>query len=499
MKNLQRWLLVLALLLFTLVGYWLWQRSSQQVRLTPIWVTGLQGGYTASPHLGNFNDDEVLDVIAAGGYEGQWGKVHLLDGKSGEPIWMQKFTDEPIFARPLLDTNGDGTVDVFVGCRRLNGDFTAHDGKTGEVLWSLKGSNKDAGIPSINFMNAIVLSDFDDDGVSELLLVQTGGQDELRIPAQLSVISGASGKILHQGTTPDQRECYCVPAYHRDEEGEWIVLGTGGETISGHLYKLRLPSLEVAWSVATPTPALGVAKSPANVSSTGPPSDAQREGFVDKSAPKGFVAAPLICDLERDKRWEVVAGVLDGDVLCVDFNSGKVRWTARAHQLVANYPTPLPGHFNGDDTLDLVLVMSKGRSSEYFNDHLIWVDGRNGKTIAQLTFPDHHINASTPLVLDLENDGRDEVAVLFNNAESPFDPVAEQLLAVVRCGDEEAEAVFVQRLPGFSVTTPAIADIDRDGQIDLLHTGSKGITRFEFALPLGAKTPIHQAEFRYGP
>ena len=486
-------------LLLVLFAWW-WFDLSRRPELSLVWEAHLEGGYTASPHFADFNNDGILDVVVAGGYEGHWGAVHVFDGQSGQAFWNAKFDDEPIMARPIVDVDRDGTLDVFVGCRRLHGDFVVHNGRNGRVLWTLQNANPSVELSSTNFVNAVPVSDLDGDGVTDVLVVQTGGQDELRIPGQLYLVSAATGSILHHAVTPDNRECYSIPAVLREDGEQWLIVGTGGETINGHVFKLMIPSLEEVWRIPTPKTAGGKARAILATEAktdSDTPVNTLKDGLVARDAPKGFVAGPLVCDLDQDGRHEIVAAVLDGGIMCLNAATGATIWTAKIDGLVANYPTPLPGQFCGDKSLDLVVIMSEGRSSEYQRDHLVWIDGSDGRVSAQLDFGKFQYGAATPLVLDVDEDGKDEVAMMFNNADGPFAPEVRQLFAICRVKNSGPTIYFQEIIEGFSITTPALADVDRDGQLDLLHTSNTGLKKYHLSFPKQAIAPIRYGEFRY--
>ena len=127
----------------------------------------------ASPALGFLNGDEVLDVVFASAASdgGVWhGTVWGLDISQdpGEVIWRFTTPDRVSSSPALADIDGDGAVDVVIGC--YDGNLYALRGTTdisaGDLLWSYP-------LGGMVWYNAPTLADLDGDGRLEILV--TGG------------------------------------------------------------------------------------------------------------------------------------------------------------------------------------------------------------------------------------------------------------------------------------------------------------------------------------
>ena len=192
--------------------------------------------------VSDLDGDGVGDVIIGRGVEDTRGALTALDGKTGEVLWNVATRDEVYSTTCLVDLNGDGIVDPLYGGRPFNNGLIAVDGSSGKKLWSLKLRNPSADFPMTNFNTPLVIPDQDGDGVDELLVTQSGGQDATRPPARLRLISGRTGRLLWTKRLPDNGESYSVPGILR-EGGKIVGLfaTSGGEQVAGHLFSLSFP------------------------------------------------------------------------------------------------------------------------------------------------------------------------------------------------------------------------------------------------------------------
>jgi hypothetical protein len=288
---------------------------SLAIRAETVWSTSLDFAGTSSPRAADLNGDGIEDVVIGTGVENRYGEVVALDGATGRILWSRRVLDEVVTTTPMLDVNRDGTADVFLGGRKRIRDVYALSGKDGQTLWRLTAANPDTRFPVINFISFLPVDDRNGDGLADLLVVQTGGADELRLAARFYVVDSASGSILASRVAPDGRESYSVPIFeHRAGEQAYLYAGTGGETLTGNLLKLRFPSFEEVW----------------------------RLGAVAR----GFVASPMLVDLETDGKRELVATGMNGGVYCVDAAGGRVRWAWRGRPFFT-YASPAVGALSG--------------------------------------------------------------------------------------------------------------------------------------------------------
>ena len=431
-----------------------------------IWTTRVAFVGTASPRVGDFNGDGFLDVVVGGGIELKEGSVTAVDGNTGNVLWQTDYPDEILITMPLLDVNGDDTVDVFVGGRHGTGDFYALSGVNGKTLWSLATSNPDVDLQPINFMNVLLVNDLDNDGMRDLIVVQTGGQDRLRIPGQIHFVNSVSGKILNTHTAPDSRECYSAPILFEDEPGTGdLYIGTGGETLRGNLLKLQFPSMNEAWRMS----------SEVSVPAGG-------NGSAIRLSGKGFVASPLLCDVDGNGRHDLIASAMNGTLYRIDAATGTPVWNL--HQSgYETYSSPTIGRFSNDESYDIVAAFSKGVFPKYEEARLSWVDGATGQVMHDVEFGKYQFNSSSPLVLDANGDGRDEVLITVTKESNPYADESKNKVIVFDGGASKQE-VFRLEFPGFSAATPCLVDLDDDNTLDMIHVYRDHVTRLGLTIDL---------------
>jgi outer membrane protein assembly factor BamB len=375
------------------------------VRAEVVWRIPLPEAGRSSPRALDADRDGTEDVVLGRGLEDHWGEVLALDGRTGRTLWSRRVADEVLSATPLEDVNGDGVPDVFAGGRtRLRG-VLALSGKDGSLLWSLVDANPGAAFLPVNFGGASLLDDRDGDGVRDLLVVQSGGKDSRRNAARYHVVSARSGKLLATHVARDGKESYAVPLYRERAGGAgelWI--GTGGETLSGNLLKLRYPSFEEVWRV----PALG----------------------------GGFIGSATLVDLDEDGAEEIVDTAMAGGVYRIDAASGRVAWTHR-EQPWWTYVSPAVGAFGRDGAPGIVAAFNRGVWPRSAAADVVWLDAATGAVLARRSFgdPTRFVGAS-PLVVDLDLDGLDEtLLVLSDEFLDPVRPGLRNRLVVFGRGD----------------------------------------------------------------
>src|SRR5204863_382325 len=143
---------------------------------------------------------------------------------------------------------------------------------------------------------------------------------------------------------------------------------------------------------------------------------------------------------------------------------GAVVWEA-PHPGYEVYSSPALGFFDGDDVPDVVTVVNRGVFPDYRKGaKVVWLDGRTGATLREA--PLGVASQSSPVVLDLDGDGFDEVIVA---SSARFAPDPADCTAVLAAFDGRTGArLFELKLPGRTSVTPAVGDVDGDGTLDLL-------------------------------
>lgn len=415
-------------------------------------------GSESSPRAADLNQDGILDIIIGAGenegYASDQG-ILALDGKSGEILWQQAAEDQMYGSAALYDITGDGVVDVFIGGRSPH--FKALDGKTGKVLWEYQFRYEQDPVlryARFNFNNAIVVPDQNHDGLSDLLTVNGGNSKaapysvENRYPGVMILFDSKTGNILAADTMPDRRETYMSPLCFSAVEGEapTIIFGTGGETISGNLYRVPLQAL------------LDRRLSDAMVL-------ASEDGH-------GFIAPPTVADITGDGYPDIIAISHKSTVFAIDGKSNQIRWRKQLPDTECSNSFAA-GYFTDDDTPDVFTFVSKGQWPNSTGTLQVMLDGKTG----EIAYMDSLgcTGFSSPVVYDLNRDGRDEAIISINEfdcgvgfaGESPS--VIENKLVAIDFFKRKVQTIDQSQRFKNIFTTPWIGDMDDDGYLDIVH------------------------------
>jgi outer membrane protein assembly factor BamB len=423
-----------------------------------VWSQSLPGlGSQSSPRATDLNGDGALDlVIGAGKNENQPSDQGILafDGITGRELWRQSSPDQVFGTATLYDVTGDGVDDVFIGGRSCH--FKAMDGTNGEIIWSYEYKYQDDPIlkhARFNFYSCVLTSDQSGDGLADLL-VQNGGNSKIgphveegRFPGVLMLMDSRSGAVIAADTMPDGKESYMTPLYFRQPDGEeYILFGSGGETIKGHLYLARLADL-VNRDLSSARPI------------------ATEEGH-------GFIAPPVLADITGDGYLDVAAISHASTVLAIDGRSWEEIWRRQIPNTESSNSLAV-GNFTGDDTPDFLAFVSKGVWPNNTGALHIALDGKDGSVVYEESLG--CTGFSSPVVYDLNGDGFDEAIISINeydcsrrfDDQSPLD-ITSKLIAV----DIHNRRVNpIDLRPTFKniFTTPWIGDLDQDGYLDIVH------------------------------
>ncbi|QHT71942.1 PQQ-binding-like beta-propeller repeat protein [Rhodocytophaga rosea] len=415
-------------------------------------------GSQSSPRAADLNDDGVLDmVIGAGKNEFQESEqgIIALNGKTGDILWQQTASDQVYGTATFYDISGDGVQDVFIGGRSPH--LKALDGKTGKVLWEYKYQFENDSIlqyARYNFYNLALVPDQNKDGFPELLTLNGGNakaepnSEENRFPGVLMVLDSKTGLVLAADTMPDGKESYMSPmCFAQPGSQEYhIIFGTGGETISGSLYMARLSDLmQRKLSAAT---------------------------ILATEKGHGFVAPPVLADISGDGFYDIVAISHGSTAFAINGRNHKLLWQRNIPGTESSNSFAV-GYFTNDKVPDFFTFVSKGVWPANTGTLQILLDGKDGHIAYQNNLGCSGF--SSPVVYDLNNDGRDEAIISINEYDcnrnlidkSSF-TVENKLLAI----DFNKQSVSpIDQTKGFKniFSTPWLGDIDGDGYLDIVH------------------------------
>jgi hypothetical protein len=422
------------------------------------WEKSLKGiGIFSSPRISDVNHDSVGDIIIGVGreeFKACDSAVVALNGKNGHILWHVSASDHIFTSAIFRDINGDGVEDIFMGGR--SAELMAIDGTSGKIMWRF--DRKQGRVRWFNFYNGQFIADQDNDGIEDIIIANGGNvlaapyETKHRHPGRLVIISGKSGKLISIATVPDGKETYMSPVLLRRSDGDYDVLfGTGGETIGGGLYVTKLSDVLKG--------------------------DITHAALLDRSTAKGYIGPPVWADINADGYADIVANAVEGKCIAIDGITHRVLWSVKLDSTEA-YSAIAPGYFTGNDNIpDFFMTYAVGTWPDLGWSKQFMINGATG----EIEFTDSlgSYQTSTPVVIDVDNDGTDEA--LMNVNVEVVDAVnrAEFRNAIMLVDFKGKEVLQLgDAFPGSNISsTPWIGDLDNDGLLDIVYCHGTNIRK----------------------
>lgn len=449
------------LILITIISVTVGYITTKQLLFEPnTWVTEIEDiGSASSPRAVDLTGDGILDIVMGGGgrefAQTEYGVI-ALDGSDGKILWHVPARNQVIGSPVFQDLNDDGTPDVIIGGRTAI--LYAINGKNGELFWEFMPSYEGIDIindPSIlNFYNIQLIPDQDGDGLRDILTAYGGfikaqPTETDRPPGSLIVISAKDGSTLAKVQVPDGRETYMSPIIHDFQgNGELSVLfGTGGETINGHFYKTSLQNVLEE--------------------------DLSDSKILAEGRGKGFIAPPVLADMNEDDIKDIIVNSVNGKVFCIDGETDEILWEANLGDEFEGYTSPSPGHFNSDDKLDFFVSYGHGVWPTIDFAYQVILDGSDGSIISADTAGTFQY--ASPVTFDFNQDGNDDALVITNDKEeettgmSTIEIYVNEML--VFDPHNQTQFRFHEKKAGSNLgSTPLLTDLDNDGYLDIIYS-----------------------------
>ncbi|MFM7643302.1 MAG: T9SS type A sorting domain-containing protein [Sphingomonadales bacterium] len=402
----------------------------------------------SSPRACDLNNDGIKDVVFGGGTDGVYSNNGIMayNGANGALLWKRPARNEVFGSAIFKDITNDGIKDVFIVGRQAQ--LLAINGSNGQLIWDYFPYNvnpADSGL--YNFYNPQFIADVSGDGVQDILVANGGDHaapvwDTTRPPGHLMVVNSMNGQLLAKAVVPDSAETYCS-ALVADVQGngtQWVLYGTGGETLGGSFWACPLSAL------------LNNTLAPSIVLMTDP-----QLGFV----------APASLIKNASGQYDIIIQSYGGKVSKIKAANWSTVWSYDLPNTESS-AEPVIGNFTGNFAPDVFLSLAKGTSSSYTDYYQVLLDGESGQEV----FKDSIglLQFASGNAIDLNNDGRDEAILSVNYMQSGawkhrlevFDFVAHTIQPLV--GQQTGVNIG---------STPLFTNLDNDNLLDLVYVVKK--------------------------
>jgi hypothetical protein len=412
----------------------------------------------SSPRGSDLNQDGVKDIIIGGGRDGFFSVSGIMafDGVDGTLIWEQSCRDEVFGSAIFQDITGDGIEDVFIVGREAQ--LLCLDALDGSVIWDFFpfGTNpKDSGW--YNFYNPQFIHDVNNDGFPDILVTNGGDHaapswDANRPIGRVMIISSLDGEILANAQVLDGAETYCSPivADIKNNGEQWILYGTGGEYFGGSFWACPLQDFIANNSLMSSIQLL-------------------------EDPLKGFVAPPSIHKTPQG-HYDIVVQSFGGKISKIKGSDFSIIWEYY-HPNTQSSAAPVLGSFTGDFTPDVFAVLYKGQVPSFTDYYQLMLDGATGEPIFIDSLGTIHYASAN--AVDLNNDGRDEVIVTVTYHNGSY--FEHQLHAI----DFVSGSILDLTTPEAGVniaSTPLIIDVEQNGSLELFY-----VVKYDSLNPMGWK------------
>lgn len=401
----------------------------------------------------DLNGDGVTDIVLGSGMaemENSHIGVIAVSGATGDTLWTLPARDQVFGSPTFLDITGDGNKDIIINGRA--GILIAIEGASGSVIWEFLPDvtfNEARELGIFNFYNPQIIPDQNEDGLPDLLIANGGDYtvppyDENRPEGKLMIISAAEGEVLAEATVPDRKETYmsAVVAKLHESDSYSIIYGTGGETIGGNLY---LATLE----------------------------DILQEDLSDSielasGGEKGFIAPPLLADLNGNGYMDIIANAVDGRTLAFSGKDYSLLWSVEFENTEV-YGSLSAGAFMTDSRTDIFTTYSIGIWPDLRDNYHIMIHGRTGEILSQDTLGVYQ--TASPVAADLSGNGNPETLLSVNVGYEQFDGSYHYNHMLVANDFRSQRQFAVDELqPGANLSsTPWTGDLDDNGRLDIIY------------------------------
>jgi outer membrane protein assembly factor BamB len=386
------------------------------------------------------NGDGVLD-IAFSTYFGE-GKVRVVSGRDGAPIWSYDASIHPGTGDSCLDAScrfvdltGDGTLELVVPVSNTS-QVLAFDAATGGKRWTYEAGKAEC-IDTPPWIGSI-------DGKPSIVVGTFQGR--------LHVVDATNGARLRTVRVVDKgavQSCAAVLDLNGDGHEDYVATSFNGDG--------RVVAVD---GVRKSTSAAG--GTDAGAATSAPPSPPGAEVYDElnsqlwhvQTTSKMLYHGPSVGDLDADGKADLVIGSYDGKVYAVRAD-GTALWTTPKVERYIMGPTAL-GDIDGDGAIDVLVA----------GDKVTALRGKDGSVMWSTPFTKKAVGSWSVTrgvsIADLDGDGGLDVAALDGRGVfKAFRGKDGTLIHEFNAGE------LCDRAVTMNSHVPLIADFDADGKVDV--------------------------------
>ncbi|MGK7395333.1 MAG: outer membrane protein assembly factor BamB family protein [Candidatus Cyclobacteriaceae bacterium M3_2C_046] len=354
-------------------------------------------GTYSSPRAVDLNQDQVKDIVVGAGGRQEWepseNGVLAINGRDGSLLWRKSCRNQMVGSAIFKDLNEDEVPDVLIGGR--SAQFMAISGTDGKIIWEYMAHNpafdfeNDTSV--LNFFTPQFVSDLDDDGMEDVIVsyggfVKAPPEVSIRPTGYLMIFSSKTGKVLAKAPMPDGKETYMSPVVLTNDTSSRVFFGTGGETVSGNFYVTDIHDILDD-----------------NIS---------EYHTIVTGKNKGFIAPPILIELNQDKVLDIVINGYEGIVCAINGKNYEALWKVDVGSDFETHSQPAVGQLVGDKTPDFFVNFGKGSWPQIERSIQLVIDGKTGKSIVVDSLG--NLQYSSPIPVRKENGTEDLILHVIN-------------------------------------------------------------------------------------
>jgi hypothetical protein len=186
----------------------------------------------------------------------------------------------------------------------------------------------------------------------------------------------------------------------------------------------------------------------------------------------GFIAPASAADVNDDGYHDIIVISHGSTAFAIDGKDQRMLWQRNFKNTECSNSFAI-GYFTDDDVPDFFTFVSKGQWPNSTGSLQVMLDGKTG----DVAYMDSIgcTGYSSPVVYDLNNDGRDEVIISINEYDCSVGfvgkapGVMENRLTAIDFGKRSMQ--IIDQSQGFKniFSTPWLGDLDDDGYLDIVH------------------------------